>query len=196
MDIVMNEVVSVPGDVDERICTDKWLRQSAPEDATAFGEFYKQYVARVYSYMRTRISGDEEAADLTAQVFLKAWQALPMYHDRGVPFPAWLFRIARNVATDAYRRERVTVSWDRVPEGLHPTTADDPEAIVLRQEAATRVRALVAGLEPKAREIIMLRFVAGLTLREIALVIDKSEATVHKQIALTLHTLKERSHER
>jgi RNA polymerase sigma-70 factor (ECF subfamily) len=191
----MDNAVSVSIDFDEHTSDDTQLLQTARADPVAFGKLYKRYIARVYSYMRTRTRNDEDAADLTEHVFLKAWQAFPTYQDRGVPFPAWLFRIAHNVATDAYRRERVTVSWDRVPEALHPVAADDPEALALRQEASVRVRALVAGLEPRARDLIMLRFVAGLTLREIALVIGKSESAVHKQLALTLQILKERSHE-
>src|ERR1051326_6610003 len=89
--------------------------QANPAD---FDMLYQRYLGPVYRYMRAQTSSADEAADLTQQVFLQALKALPRYRSRGAPFAAWLFQIARHVATDAYRRRRQTVSWDALPEAL------------------------------------------------------------------------------
>src|SRR5581483_12168401 len=90
---------------------------AARHDASAFGTLYLRYLDRVYWYLRARTPSEEDAADLTQQVFLHALAALPRYRQQNVPFAAWLFRIARNVAIDFNRRRRATVTWDALPEG-------------------------------------------------------------------------------
>lgn len=174
---------------------DAALIQAARTNPTAFGELYKRYLSRVYGYIRSRLPNDEEAADVTAQVFLKAWHAFPRYQDRGFPFVSWLFRIARNALTDVHRGQRPLLSWESLSELSHPVDPDGPEDQALRKEAHARVRALVANLEPGKQEVLLLRFAAGLTLREIACVIGKSESAVHKQLVQTLSLLKEQFHD-
>src|SRR3979411_362085 len=88
------------------------LVRRAAVDAAAMAALYQRYVARMYRFLRVRCSSADEAADLTQQVFLKMAEALPRYRERGVPFAAWLFRIARNAAIDHARRQRGTVPWD------------------------------------------------------------------------------------
>lgn len=171
------------------------LVQAARQDPTAFEMLYQRYLLRVYRYLRLRTITEEDAADLTQQVFLQALDALPDYRERGLPFSAWLFRIARNVATDAYRRRRSTVTWDFVPEALHPTGGQDPEAALVQRETFNQLRKLLAGLTPDKRELLALRFAAGLTSREIASTIGKSEAAVKKQLSRLLGLLKEQYRE-
>lgn len=171
---------------------DAALVRAAKESPAAFGELHLRYEDRVYRYVRSRTPGPEDAAGLTQQVFLQALDALPGYRERGLPFAAWLFRIARNVATDAHRRRKHDLAWDLVPEALHPATGQGPEEAVLRREDARLMRDLLAGLPPEQRELIALRFVAGLTLEEIASVVGGKRSTIHRQLANTLRILKER----
>lgn len=159
------------------------LLDAARRDPTAFGILYQRYLPRIYRYLRTRTTSEDEAADLTQQVFLKAFDALPSYRNRGAPFTAWLFRIARNVAIDHARRKRITLTWDLQPEALHPATDTTPESVVLREEALQRLRVLLSQLDTGKRELLALRFAAGLTNREISVVVGKSEAAVKKQLA-------------
>ncbi len=170
------------------------LVAAAQRDPHAFGVFYQRYATRVYRYLRSHTSTDDEAADLTQQVFLKALDALPRYRHGRTPFAAWLFRIARNGVTDAHRRRRPTLAWDLVPEALHPMTDLSTEETVLRRETLTELQGLLLQLDPEKREVVLLRFMAGLTAREIGTVIGKSEAAVHKQLARSLHSLKELYH--
>lgn len=171
------------------------LVQAARTDPEAFGELCNRYSPRLYSYLRARTDSDDDAADLTQQVLVKAMAALPRYRDRGAPFGAWLFRIARNLLTDTRRRQRATVSWDFLPDPLAPAAEDDLEAKILHAEVRARVRSLLGELKAGERELILLRFVAGLTFREIAGVVGSSESTVHRQIKQTLQVIQERYHD-
>lgn len=167
------------------------LIAAAKEDAKAFGELYTRYVGRVYRYMRGHMHNDEDAADLTQRVFLQALDALPRYRERGLPFAAWLFRIAHNVSSDAYRRRHVTVRWDSLPDSLHPLQPEDCERETLRREDIERLRWLVRQLNPDERELIALRFDADLSLGEIARVVGTSKSTIQRRMVTLLESLKE-----
>jgi RNA polymerase sigma-70 factor (ECF subfamily) len=171
------------------------LVQIAQRDLDAFGVLYGRYQDRIYTYLRTRLGQAEDAADLTQQVFVQALVALPRYRTQGVSFAAWLFRIARNSATDWQRRQRPTVSWDAVPEAFHPCSADTADSALLQREAFAPLYALLAGLDAQTREALVLRFTAQLTLAEIGAVLGKSEEAVRKQVSRALHTLKEQYHD-
>lgn len=171
------------------------LVQAAQLDPLSFGELHSRYEARVWRYLRARTENEEDAADLTQQVFLQALDALPKYKERGLPFAAWLFRIARNAAADYHRRRRIHLSWDLLPEALHPAAEGNPEGEALGRERALRLRSLLVALGPDKRELLALHFVAGLTMREIAPVVGKSEAAVQKALYRTLQALKEQYRE-
>ena len=172
------------------------LVAAAQANPAAFDVLYQRYLARVYRYLRAQVGSDEDAADLTQQVFLRALDALPRYRPRGAPFAAWLFSIARHAATDAYRRKRATVAWEALPEALQPAAGEqDPEACVLRLEALARVGDLLAHLDPAKRELLALRFAGGLSAPEIVQVVGKSPAAVKKYLTRTLQMLKEQYHE-
>ena len=137
-----------------------------------------------------RCATEEDAADLTQYVFVQALDALPKYQERNLPFAAWLFRIARNAATDSYRRNRSTIAWELLPQALHPLATQNPETLVLQRERQEQLRRLLGKLDLKKRELLALRFASGLSIGEIALVVGKSEAAVRKQLARTLANLK------
>ncbi len=175
----------------ENTLNESTLAERLAVDPEAFGDLYRLYLGRVYRYLRARTSTQDEAADLTQQVFLQALDALPRYRNRGVPVAAWLFRIARNVATDAHRRRKITVDWDHLPDALQPQQPQSTEAEVVSRESLTQLRILLSNLDPDKRELLALRFVAELTVREIAEVVGKKPAAVHKQLTRTLQRLKE-----
>lgn len=174
---------------------DSHLVQQAREDSLAFAELYRRYHGQVFRYLRLRSHSTEDAADLTQQVFLKALDGLPRYKPGGAPFAAWLFRIARNVAVDASRRRRVTADLDLVPDAVLADDTADPEAGVLTRERLEGLRVLISRLEPEQRELLALRYAGGLSSREIAAVVGRSESAVKKQLTRLLNTLKEKSRE-
>jgi RNA polymerase sigma-70 factor (ECF subfamily) len=143
----------------------------------------------VYWYVRTRTPTDDDAADLTQQIFMRALDALAQFQPRRGSFAAWLFTIARNTLANYHRRQRPTVPWDLIPESLHPASAACPEAEALRREDLARLGALIQTLSADRREVLVLRFVAGLTVGEVAAVTGKREAATRKQLSRTLHAL-------
>ncbi len=172
--------------------------QAAQRDLAAFGPLYARYVDRIYTYLcvRTGRARADDAADLTQQVFLRALDALPRYRARdGGSLAAWLFRIARNAATDWQRREGRTIQWEAVPEKLHPLAPETAESALLRHDAIAQAHRLLATLDDVAREALILRFSAQLTLAEIGAVLGISEEAARKRISRALRTLKERSHD-
>jgi RNA polymerase sigma-70 factor (ECF subfamily) len=165
--------------------------QAAKSDINAFEILYRRYVDRIYRYMRTRSESDEDAADLTQQVFLQALRALPRYNIRGIPFAVWLFRIARHLATDRYRRARNTISWDLLPDRADEQENLNPETHLTQAEMYTLVGSYIQKLDPYKRELLALRFAGGLNTKEIAQTVGKSQAAVKKQLTRTIQWLKE-----
>jgi RNA polymerase sigma-70 factor (ECF subfamily) len=174
--------------------SERLLIQDALNDSDAFAPLYECYRDTVYRYLLSRTGTPEEAEDLLQQVFLRAMDALSQYQPSKRPFVAWLLGIARNLSIDAHRRLRTTVPWDGVPE-VFRTGDSGLEAEVLHREDLSRLDVLFAALPADKRELLVLRFAAGLTIREIAVVIGKSEAATKKQISRTLETLKEHYHD-
>jgi len=171
---------------------DTALALRALTDPAAFGMLYDRYLDRMYAYLRARTSSAEDAADLTQQVFLRAFDALDQYRPQRASFATWLFRIARNTATDAYRRQKSAVAWDFLPAALQPIAGDDPEASALRQETRDRLRLVLGACDARTREVLALRYGADLSVAEIAAIVGKSEAAVKKQLTRALRALKER----
>ncbi len=88
-------------------------------DSTAFGALYDRFQPEILRYLTHRVGDPDAAEDLAQQVFLKAWQAIPRYESRGVPFKAWLYRMAHNQMVDYFRTRRVTTDL----EGVDPKPA-------------------------------------------------------------------------
>lgn len=179
--------VDRPESVDEAALID------AATDPAAWESLYRLYVRRLYQYARAHVGSDEDAADVTQQVFLQAFMALKQ--SRPQHFAAWLFKIAYNMIVNATQRQRSTVSVEHLPESLHPVAGGDPESRVLQQETTSAVAALLAQLSPDNRELVALRFAASLSSEEIALVVGKKPEAVKKQLSRILHRLKEHYHD-
>jgi len=178
-----------PADLDPR--GDDTVIAAAVEMPEMFGLLYTRYAGRVYRYVLSRTGSREEAADLTQLTFARAFNSLPRYRPGRAPFVAWLFRIARNAVTDAHRRRRATVSFDGLPEFLVAADGLSPEALLEKRERLERLRGLLGRIDPAKRELLALRFGSGLSAREIAPIVGKSEAAVKKQLTRTIATLKE-----
>jgi RNA polymerase sigma-70 factor, ECF subfamily len=168
------------------------LDAHADTDPALFGTLYERYRGRIYTYLRSRTTSEEDAADLTQYVFVEALAGLARGRSRPITTGAWLFGIAHHVAVDFQRRRRVTVPWDLVPEALQPAATEDPTTAMVEQEAQARLRELLIALKPESRELLALRFVGRLTALEIATVIGASEAATRKRLARLLQSMKER----
>jgi RNA polymerase sigma-70 factor (ECF subfamily) len=159
-------------------------------DTAALGALYDAFAPRVYRFFRFRVSADESAEDLMQRVFLKMVEQLPKYEPRGVPFAAWLFRVARNTWIDEGRSYHATVSLDDL-EG-EPSEGVDPEALAEASLDGELVREAVASLTDDQREVIACRFFAGLTPHETAELMGRSEGSVRVLQHRALATLRRR----
>jgi RNA polymerase sigma-70 factor (ECF subfamily) len=139
-------------------------------DRDALHFLYVRYSNNIYGYVRSIVRDDHEAEDVTQHVFAKLMTCLAKYDDRGVPFFAWLLRLARNVAIDHLRANR-----------LIPTeTVIDPDLSTGNElDRAETVRAALATLPDEQRQVVFLRHVVGLTPGEIADRMGRSESSVH-----------------
>lgn len=187
----MLQRIAVPAEPSAAPDADDLLVRQAQADATAFATLYERYQPRIYNFLYARTHDADEAADLTQTVFLRALAALPSYQPRGLPFAAWLFRIARNTAADAQRRRQRRPSAALPPEVVD-RRAGEISAAIERREALQRLDALLAGIDASQRELLALRFAGGLKAHEIAAIVGKSEAAVKKQLSRTIHKLQER----
>jgi RNA polymerase sigma-70 factor, ECF subfamily len=167
-------------------------RSTAPPPLTApppFGDFYRRYVAPVYSYIYSRVGNRSDAEDLTEQTFVEAWQGMARYEEQGKA-AAWLFTIARRRIIDHYRTNRHELSFD---EGLDSRLdLPGPEAELLQQERLAQLSALLLALDDEKQELLQLRFVAGLSYREIGEVVGSREGAVKVAIYRLLAQLRAR----
>lgn len=144
-------------------------------DADAFGELYRLHREAIYRFVWARVGNQSDAEDLTEQVFLKAWEALPGYQQRGLRFSSWLYQIARNLAIDLHRAQRPV---DPTPLSEHPevecrqATALDR---VIEAEQSEALATAVSRLPRDQRQVIILRFFRGLDHAEVARVLAKSK---------------------
>jgi RNA polymerase sigma-70 factor, ECF subfamily len=157
-------------------------------DSQAFAAIYDAYAGRLYRFLALRVTEPADAEDLLQRVFVKVVEALPRYQDRGLPFGAWLFRIARNVAIDFARarpdEEALTVAGDRADGAAQP-------ARIAEQQADRRiVREALDLLTQEQRDVLVYRFFAGLNPREIAALMGKREGSVRALQFRALATLR------
>lgn len=146
----------------------------------------------LFNFLRGWLRDDHLAEDVTQQVFLRACQARGRFRGDDDALVGWLFRIARNEAiTLARRRDRET-SWEGLGEGApQPVDPDDPpDVAALRAEQRREVAALLDGLTPDQRELLHLRFAAGLTLVQIAGTLGISDVAARQRLRRTLASLK------
>ncbi|MGH2884100.1 MAG: RNA polymerase sigma factor [Solirubrobacteraceae bacterium] len=139
-------------------------------DLEALGYLYITYSQNIYGYVRSIVRDDHEAEDVTQHVFAKLMTTLVKYDDRGVPFFAWLIRLARNVAIDHLRANRVTPT---------ETVLDPASTAPIDLDRGETVRAALSALPDEQREVVVLRHVVGLTPAEIANRMGRTESSIH-----------------
>ncbi|MFM8321998.1 MAG: RNA polymerase sigma factor [Chloroflexota bacterium] len=157
------------------------VRWAQNGDAAAFGELYERHAGPVFRFLFAHLDDRLDAEDLTEEVFLRAWQALPGFAERGVPFRGFLLRVARNALYDTYRRDRrrppAQVELDG-EDDLHAGPAADPAESVPEQMEHARLHSLLEHLREDHRQVLSLRFLAGLTPDETAQAMGKSAGAV------------------
>ena len=153
------------------------LAQRAKQgDKEAFARLYEGHFDRIYRYLVLRVGNKAEAEDMTQQVFVRAFESIPSFRWKGVPFSAWLYRIAHNLVVDHIRKQkrRPTVPFE---ESL-AVSDSNPWQEVERRLDFEQVVSATGRLTEAQREVISLRFAGGLSVAEAARVMAKSEGAV------------------
>ncbi len=164
------------------------LIEAAQRNPEAFGAIYDRYFDRIYAYAYNHTGQQADAEDVTAQTFKQAFENIGRFEWRGVPFGAWLYRIASNVITGQLRKRRPTAAFEEAIET--PGSLPTPEETFLTGERNTALLEQVRRLPEFQRQAIMLRFGQNFSYAEIALTIDRTEGAVKQLIHRGLVTLR------
>jgi RNA polymerase sigma-70 factor, ECF subfamily len=158
-------------------------------EAAAFAALYEEYSPLVFRFLRRRLAGtDETIEDLTEDVFVKLYEKLDRYVDRGFPFAAWLYRIAHNCLIDYVRTlpRTTTSSLEAATEVTEPGAARAYGQVLDRQT----LEPALASLTPEQRQAVELRFLQGLSVAETAAIMGRSEGAVKKLQGRSLANLR------
>lgn len=167
------------------------LTRAAEGDAEAFGILYDRYIGRIYNYIYYRTGNQHDAEDLTARVFTRAMKHITNYQNRGVPFSAWLYRIAHNLVAnwhrDNSRRQEVALdeTYKTKSEGILP------ERALMRTEEEKALLELVQGLPEDRQQLLVLKFVESFSNAEIGEIMGRTEGAIKSLYHRTLLSLRD-----
>jgi RNA polymerase sigma-70 factor (ECF subfamily) len=169
---------------------DEILSQASAGDREAFGLLYERYIDRIFNYVYYRTGNVNDAEDLTARVFQRAMNHIVNYTDRGVPFSAWLYRIAHNLVAnwhrDRSRRQEIPIS--DAPLIAH---GDHPEASLVHSQQQDALLKLIRSLPAERQTLLILKFVEHLSNAEIGSIMGRSEGAVKSLYHRTLLALRD-----
>jgi RNA polymerase sigma-70 factor (ECF subfamily) len=167
------------------------LELAAGGDVEAFGWLYERYVNRIYSYIYYRTGNLHDAEDLTARVFFRASSHIKDYTNQGVPFSAWLYRIAHNLVANWHR------DISRHPEvALEdnesvPHRGDLPEAALVHNQEMEALLAVIRRMPEERQQLIVLKFVEHLSNAEVGQIMGRSEGAIKSLYHRTLLALRD-----
>lgn len=159
------------------MATEPLIQRAQRGDSNAIADLYEMYVERIFRYVSYRVEEDADAEDITADVFVKMVEGLPAYRHSGVPFEAWLYRIASARIIDnrrrSQRRPQAELNEDlAVPDGLHL------EDVLSRQEDLAELRRALSQLTDEQQTLLILRFVERKSHEQVAEIMGKSSSAV------------------
>lgn len=145
-------------------------------DSDAFGDLYERHLRPIYRYIFFRVGSQQDAEDLTEQVFLKAWENLAGYRITEAPFRAWLYRIAHNMVIDHHRVKKDLITLG--PIESMASSLPGPEKLLLSREQGEQLARVIARLPSDQQQVLVLRFIEGLDAKQVASIINKSAGAV------------------
>ncbi len=152
------------------------VRRAQQHDQDAFAQLYEEYFDKIYRYIAFKIGNKTEAEDMTQQVFLNAIKSISSFRWRGIPFSAWLFRIAHNQVVDYLRKKakHATTSLDEVLV----SNGNNPQLVAEQNLDIERLLLATKQLTQAQREVISLRFASELSIAQVAKVMGKSQGAI------------------
>ncbi len=170
---------------------DEVLTSASEGDLDAFGLLYGRYVDRIFNYVYYRTGNLHDAEDLTARVFQRAMNHIKTYTDRGVPFSAWLYRIAHNLVANWHRdrSRRQEIPLDDLP--VLRTKGDHPERNLVHSQEQDALLKLIRRLPAERQTLLILKFVEDMSNAEIGQIMGRSEGAVKSLYHRTLLALRD-----
>lgn len=184
----------MPEEKKEKLTEEEILINKSRTDPDAFGLLYERYVDKIFNYVYFRVGSTDDAQDLTAKVFFKALKSISSYRHMGLPFSAWLYRIAHNLVAN-YHRDRskmVEISIENLTI-TDTSKASAPEVQLSKQQDNAYLLKLINDLSPQKKELIILKFVQRLSNEEIGQIFGKTEGAIKSLYHRTLLELKDRA---
>jgi RNA polymerase sigma-70 factor (ECF subfamily) len=170
---------------------EKLLLLASQGDRDAFGLLYERYVDRIFNYVYYRTGNLHDAEDLTARVFQRAMNHIHNYTDRGVPFSAWLYRIAHNLVANWHRdrSRKQEIPLEDLP--ILPSKGDHPEKNLVRSQEQEALLKLIRRLPAERQNLLILKFVENLSNAEIGAIMGRSEGAIKSLYHRTLLALRD-----
>lgn len=166
------------------------MEQAKKGDKEAFGKLYEEYYVPIYRYIHFRIFKKEDAQDLAQTVFLKVYQSIGKYKNKGTEPLAYFFTVARNTMIDYLRKRKELNLYDFVE--IEAQNKDNPEEIAGKNETKEIVEKAILNLKDDQKEVVIMKFMIGLPNDEIAKQLGKSEDSIRQIQHRALETLKKK----
>lgn len=176
---------------EQELAEEQELIVRAKRDARAFGEVYNRYFERIFNFILRRTDDEAISDDLTSQTFLKAMQSLKKYEYRGVPFSAWLYRIAHNEVNKFYNKQKRKKVFSLEQEQLFEFIQPEEEA-VFDEEKLAELMEVLKELPTEAVEVLELRFFEEKNFKEISYILNIGESGAKMRLYRAIDKLKER----
>jgi RNA polymerase sigma-70 factor (ECF subfamily) len=154
------------------------VQRAKQHDQEAFARLYDEYFDKIYRYVALKIGDKTEAEDMTQQVFLKALQSISSFKWKGVPFSAWLYRIAHNQVVDYLRKKKRRPATLMDESLVSSDSENNPQLMAERNIDTERLLAATQRLTDAQREVISLRFTSELSTAQVAEIMGKSQGAI------------------
>ena len=180
-----------PKSQDFTTLSDSELVELAKNSQEAFGALYERYVTKIYNYIYYRTGNHHDAEDLTAMVFYRALGHIQNYTERGIPFQAWLYRIAHNLVANWHRdrgRRKIIPLEEYTGPDMH---TDVPDQQAERREEREILLESIRQLPPERQQLLILKFIEKMPNAEIGQIMGRTEGAVKSLYHRTLSALRE-----
>jgi RNA polymerase sigma-70 factor, ECF subfamily len=172
------------------IANDQILVAAAQKDSNAFGAIYEKYFDRIYLFIYKRVWDEAAAGDICQDAMLKAMHNIGKYEDRGVPFTAWLYRIASNEVNLHYRKQKKMFSVEIQEKHIRDLMEEVEIGSKTSLDDQEKVIAIMNDIKPEYAEIIELRFFMQYSFKEIAEFYEITEANAKMRLYRILDKIK------
>jgi RNA polymerase sigma-70 factor (ECF subfamily) len=182
--------VLIEGTIVSQAPTESELVDRAKEDPEAFGQLYERYVDKIYNYVYYRTGNHHDAEDLTAKTFYQALRHIHRYVNRGLPFSAWLYRIAHNLVANWHRdhSRRQVIALDEI---ALVSSKPHPEDTLALEDDQRKLLRMIRHMPEDRQHLLILKFVEQMSNREIAQIMGRSEGAVKSLYHRTLLALRD-----